>query len=53
MTSRSCGSSPTRTARLNIERLVEMAILQPANGASYGKTFIAREILRISEGHET
>jgi len=35
------------SAQRNVERLVEARILQPADDASYGKTYLATEILDI------
>lgn len=39
-------------ARRNVERLVHEGILQPVGEASYGKTYLAREILDVVLGEE-
>ena len=38
-----------RSAQQNAARLVETGILSPANGKSYGRAFVAREVLQISQ----
>ncbi len=44
---RRLGVSQYHSARRNVERLVEAGILEQVGDASYGKTFLAREILQI------
>lgn len=38
-----------RSAQQSIERLVSMDILHRGGGAQYGKVFVAREVLRVSQ----
>lgn len=40
------------SARNNVERLVQMGILQPLGNVSYGKTYVAAEILNIIHGQD-
>ena len=41
------------SAKLNVEKLVSAGALQPLDDATYGKTFIASEILSVIGGSET
>ncbi len=40
------------SAQKNIQRLVDTKVLEPIDNATYGKTFVAREILEIVSGQE-
>jgi Fic family protein len=42
-----------RSAKLNVEKLVRLGILQQVGDAAYGKTFMAKDVLAaIGEGGE-
>jgi Fic family protein len=42
-----------RSAKLNVEKLVQLRILEQVGDAAYGKTFVAKDVLAaIAEGDE-